>query len=90
MSTSERLNQLDLEIHKISYQERLTIDGNSTFKYSLFKEYPTENSLKENLTIVQKKKLQANNKSRHKPMNRWDSNVHRRKSSQSMSLIQWS
>jgi hypothetical protein len=27
MSTSERLNRLDLEIHKIGHQERLTVDG---------------------------------------------------------------
>jgi hypothetical protein len=26
MSTSEKLSRLDLEIHKVGYQERLTID----------------------------------------------------------------
>jgi hypothetical protein len=27
MSTSKRLNQLDLEIHEVSHQERLVVDG---------------------------------------------------------------
>jgi hypothetical protein len=30
MSTSERLSRLDLEIHKIIYQERLAVDGDVT------------------------------------------------------------
>jgi hypothetical protein len=29
MSTSERLNQFNLEIHKVDHQKRLTIDGMS-------------------------------------------------------------
>jgi hypothetical protein len=28
MSTSERLSRIDLEIHKVGHQERLTVDGN--------------------------------------------------------------
>jgi hypothetical protein len=28
MSTSERLNHLDLEIHEVSHQEHLAVDGN--------------------------------------------------------------
>jgi hypothetical protein len=28
MSTSERLNRLDLKIHKVSYQKRLAVDEN--------------------------------------------------------------
>jgi hypothetical protein len=31
MTTSERLNRLDLKIHKVDHQERLIIDGNVTF-----------------------------------------------------------
>jgi hypothetical protein len=27
INTSERLNRLDLEIHKVGYQERLIVDG---------------------------------------------------------------
>jgi hypothetical protein len=27
MSTSERLSRLDLEIHEVGHQERLTVDG---------------------------------------------------------------
>jgi hypothetical protein len=27
MSTSERLNQLDLEIHEVGHQECITVDG---------------------------------------------------------------
>jgi hypothetical protein len=27
MSTSERLNRLDLEIHKVDHKERLAVDG---------------------------------------------------------------
>jgi hypothetical protein len=30
MSTPERLNQLDLEIHEVSHQERLTVDRDIT------------------------------------------------------------
>jgi hypothetical protein len=30
MSTSERLSRLDLKIHKVSHQERLTVDGDVT------------------------------------------------------------
>jgi hypothetical protein len=30
MSTSERLDRLDLEIHKIGHQERLAVDGDGT------------------------------------------------------------
>jgi hypothetical protein len=29
MSTSERLNQLDLKIHEVDHQERLTVDGDA-------------------------------------------------------------
>jgi hypothetical protein len=29
MSTSERLSRLDLEIHEVGHQERLTVDGMS-------------------------------------------------------------
>jgi hypothetical protein len=32
MRTSERLNRLDLEIHKIDHQEHLTVDGNVVFQ----------------------------------------------------------
>jgi hypothetical protein len=28
MSSSERLTQLDLEIHEVGYQERIAVDGN--------------------------------------------------------------
>jgi hypothetical protein len=30
MSTSERLSQLDLEIHEVSHQKRLAVDGDVT------------------------------------------------------------
>jgi hypothetical protein len=30
MSTSERLNWVDLKIHKVGHQEHLTVDGNVT------------------------------------------------------------
>jgi hypothetical protein len=30
MSASERLSRLDLEIHKVGHQERLTVDGDIT------------------------------------------------------------
>jgi hypothetical protein len=29
MSASERLNRLDLEIHEVDYQERITVDGDA-------------------------------------------------------------
>jgi hypothetical protein len=28
MSTSERLNRLDFEIHEVGHQKRITVDGN--------------------------------------------------------------
>jgi hypothetical protein len=31
MSTFERLSRLDLKIHEVNHQERLTVDGDVTF-----------------------------------------------------------
>jgi hypothetical protein len=34
LSTSEKLGQLDFEIHEVGYKEHLTIDGDVNHKYN--------------------------------------------------------